>query len=141
MALILPSKERNAGHGTQHTKKYSSTSQYRNKDLVRNRLKKDNQDFDPQTPFRFIVRKWPTWPDLESLAQKAANINNATNETSNGQLNPVERWFIETQQQSPWNAIAAVNAASDNLYEEFGATPEDVNQDGSTDNKTWYPNI
>jgi len=83
-----------------------------------------------------VERKWPTWPDLESLAQKATNIAMATNDTSHGQLTPMDHWRLESAQQSPWNNIAAIQAGSERRPSEFGEEPRDGSQGGDTDNGT-----
>jgi len=46
---------------------------------------------------------------------------------------------METQQQSPWNGVAAVNAVKKERYGEFGLSPEDGGQIGDTDNGSWIP--
>jgi hypothetical protein len=52
-------------------------------------------------------------------------LNNVNNEASYDHLAPMERWRMETQQQSPWNGVAAVNAVKKERYGEFGLSPED----------------
>jgi hypothetical protein len=73
------------------------------------------------------------------LAQQAAGLNNVNNEASYDHLAPMERWRMETQQQSPWNGVAAVNAVKKERYGEFGLSPEDGGQIGDTDNGSWIP--
>jgi hypothetical protein len=50
----------------------------------------------------------------------------------------MERWRMETQQQSPWDNIAGVNANSDRQPSQFGEGQKDGSQGGDTDNGTWW---
>jgi hypothetical protein len=86
-----------------------------------------------------VGRKWQTWPDIDSLGQKAADLNNPVHTSPKNYLTPMERWRMETQQQSPWNSIAAVNASSTSRPSNLEESPKDGSQGGDTDNGTWWP--
>jgi len=62
-----------------------------------------------------------------------------TDSYSNNQLAPMERWELETAQQSPWNNIAALQAGNERRPAELGETLRDGSQGGDTDNGTWWP--
>jgi len=69
--------------------------------------------------------------DLESLAQKAANIAMTTN-GSGDQVTPMERWRFETAQHGPWNNIAAVQAGGERQPSDFREKPRDGSKGGDT---------
>jgi hypothetical protein len=73
------------------------------------------------------------------MAQKGANINTATFGSSNSDLTPMERWRMETQQQSSWDNLAAITASGQRRPLDFGERPMDGSQGGDTDNGTWWP--
>lgn len=138
MAPPASKKQKRASHGSQNPPKYPSTLDIPSAGTDQIETKEGTQAANSQAQFD-VRREWQIWPSLESLTQKAANINTATFGSSNSHLTPMERWRMETQQQSSWDNVAAVTASDQRPPSDVGERPMDGSQGGDTDNGTWCP--